>query len=145
MNTCVRSREEPASAELAPEMKKKRNSAPNVAILTPLAMRPETGAGAPWYASGIQRWKHDAAGPGLSLLDANGKGRASLAMTDTGPLLVLVDEAGKGRASLGVTADGLLLFLKDEAGKVRASLGVTADGPVLELYDAKGRLLKSLP
>lgn len=75
----------------------------------------------------------------FTLVDENGKPRATLTMLTEGPCLSLLDENGKKRAGLGVLKDGPGFSFYDENGKQRARLGVEKDGACLSLFDANDK------
>ena len=84
-------------------------------------------------------------GPGLALLDENGKDRAWLGVGKYGPRLTVYDENGKDRVGLGVSKYGAGLTVYDENGKDRAWLGVGKYGPRLVQYDENGKTIWSTP
>jgi hypothetical protein len=84
-------------------------------------------------------------GPVLSMVDAGGNLRATLAAPDSTTELRLFDEAGNVRASLAVTKSESDLSLADDKGKVRIKMSVKGDGPQLEFFDANGKLISSKP
>ena len=75
------------------------------------------------------------AATGVSILDAEGRPRASLAVDGQGPGLVLYGEKDDGRAILNVNADGPALAFTGAQGALRAILALVAEGPGLVLYD----------
>jgi len=77
-------------------------------------------------------------GPDLALLGANGKYRASLALTDDEPDLTFYDANGEVRAALGLTDNEPSLTLSDANGKTRVRLDVWNNTPTLAFLDEEG-------
>jgi hypothetical protein len=73
------------------------------------------------------------------VVDAGGKRRAVLTVSESGPGLGLFDENGTVRAVLAISKHGSYVLWADERGKMRAMLRVGNDGPGLGLYDENGR------
>jgi len=69
------------------------------------------------------------------LVDANGKPRALLSMTNGGPALVMYGENNSIRVALAMNKDDPSLKLYDASGKERASLNVEQGGPGLCMHD----------
>lgn len=81
----------------------------------------------------------------LSVVDENGKTRASLMADVYGAGLQLLDEDGNVRAELVSKKTGTALTLRDgsENGNVRLAIG--KNGPNLILQDSNGNKVSSLP
>ena len=82
----------------------------------------------------------------IRVVDASGKPRAGLGVSEDGPRLPLWDAAGKVRAGLAVDEDGPELVLFDAAdSKSQARLRLRKDTPSLSLWDAAGQRVWSAP
>ncbi len=83
---------------------------------------------------------------GLSLYDADGEGRAMLALKpETSPALRFAAKPMKPQAALGVAHVPTVLLFDDE-GKPRATLFLSSDGsPVLAFNDNIGEVIWSAP
>jgi hypothetical protein len=90
-----------------------------------------------------------AGAPAVWLYDAEGNGRAMLAVTGDGqPTLNLADPGGRGRLWLRVTSDFQLPFLSlhDRDGKQRVAVLLQQGGvPRLALGDAAERVIWRAP
>jgi hypothetical protein len=74
----------------------------------------------------------------FTLIDAEGRGRAALQMTEDGPMLGLFDARGMCRAKLATGEVVPALVLYDEKSVCRAILGVDSDQARLVLHDRNG-------
>jgi hypothetical protein len=97
----------------------------------------------------------------FTLVDMNGKDRASLVADGAGSVfLILFDKNGKSRVDLSVTNEGPSLTFRDPSGQARAVLGSTtlvgshvSDNGVAEraapssivLFDKNGKLISRTP
>jgi hypothetical protein len=103
----------------------------------------------------------------IEVMDADGRARVVLAVSDEGPTVEIVDVAGVSRASLGDGLEGTALYLRDAEGVTRVGVaqfahgggGFALHGPrsegaavlylaeegSLTFYDEEGRVLARFP
>src|SRR5882672_6791106 len=85
------------------------------------------------------RWfKSEVVTERVVLVDADGKTKATLCLSERGPELDLYDEDGNRRAILGVSAEGPFLALYNAKTRERLELIVDKSGPGLGMLDADG-------
>jgi len=75
----------------------------------------------------------------FALVDADGKTRATLRMSDDVPSLNLYDTYGNVRAILRVSAEGTALHLADSETRAGLVLKVGEAGPDVSFFDANGK------
>jgi hypothetical protein len=82
-------------------------------------------------------------GPGIMLLDANGKPSVHVGVDENGPAITLLDANGKPSALVGVSEDGPWISLHSPSGKPRVKLGFSPSGSTtLYMGDTEGASAK---
>jgi hypothetical protein len=87
----------------------------------------------------LEKLKSEVVTEKIVLVDACGKTRATLRLTDEVPSLILYDADGNVCAILRVSAEGPALHLLGSKTKAGLELTVFKDGPAVSLFDTNGK------